>query len=313
VTLLLWSILFIFSIYVLIKSSDYFTGAAEKLGVILGLPAFIVGVLIVALGTSVPELATGIISAAKGGQATAFVAANVVGSNIANIFFVVGIAAVIGGAVRVKRNLLSIDLPVLAMSTTLFIVFLMWDGKFVFYEALLSLAAFGIYLWYIFTHPPQEKVEVPKKKSFSWRLAFTLLGSVIALYFGAKYTVDSILQIAEIVGISSSVLVLTVVAFGTSLPELVVSITAVRKKQYELALGNVFGSNIFNSLVIMGIPGLISPLIIERSVLVVGLPFLGIATLLYIISSMDREIKNYEGAFFLLLYVTFILTLVFIK
>jgi len=312
-TLFIWIVVFILSIAVLIKASDYFTQYAEKLGVILKLPAFVVGVLIVALGTSIPELATGIISAIKGGQATEFVAANVVGSNIANIFLVVGLASVLGGAVWVKRNLISVDLPILAMTTVLFIIFVMWDGMFTRYEAILSLFAFGIYVWYILTHPPDGKVETPKKEKFSMKIPLVIVLSVAAIYVGAKYTVVSVLNIADILGIGSSVLVLSVVAFGTSLPEVVVSVIAVRKKQYELALGNVFGSNIFNSLVIMGVSGLISPLIVSQTVIMVGLPFLGIATLLYVISAMDREIKNYEGAMFLLLYVTFIVSLITIR
>jgi cation:H+ antiporter len=307
----MWIAVFVASIFVLIKASNYFTTYAEKLGILLKLSPFIVGVVIVALGTSIPELASGIITALRGGVYTQYISENVVGSNIANIFLVVGLGAFLGGTLFVKRNLIHIDLPILALTTALFLVFVMFDGKLVRYEAVLLLLAYGVYLWYVLTHPGET--EGPKKKmhkeKWSWKIPLVIILSVVAIYFGAKYTVDSILTIAELLRINSALLVMTVVAFGTSLPEITVTIMAVKKKDYEVALGNVFGSNIFNATMIMGITGLISPLMISRSTLVIGLPFLGIATILYFISAMDREVKNYEGAMFLLMYAAFVISL----
>lgn len=310
--ILMWVVIFMVSIFTLIKGSGYFTTYAEKLGILLGLSPFIVGVLIVALGTSIPELASGIIVALRGGAFTAFVAENVIGSNIANMLLVVGIGSVFGGTLFVKRNLINIDLPILAMSTALFIVFVMWDGTIMWYESLLLLLAYVIYIWYLLTHPEETadpNLKNPKEK-WSWKIPVVLLFSVLGIYIGAKYTVDSILNIADILGIASSILVMSVVAFGTSLPEIAVTISAVHKKNYEIALGNVFGSNIFNVLFIMGVTGLISPLSVSPITMIVGLPFLGIATLLYIISALDREVKNYEGAMFLLMYIAFIISLI---
>lgn len=312
-SLFFWIAVFLVSIFVLLKSSDYFTDAAEKVGIMFGFSPFIVGVLIVALGTSIPEFASALIVALRGGEVTAFVAENVVGSNIANMFLVVGIGAVMGGAIFVKRNLIKLDLPILVLATTLFMVLAMWDGDIVWYEALLLIASFAVYLWYVFTHPeetegPKEKIK--KGKRLDLKVWAVLLVSVVFIYFSAKYTVDSVLTIAELLGIASSVLVMIVVALGTSLPEVSVTISAVKKKDYEVALGNVFGSNIFNATIIIGVAGLISPLTISQATLHVGLPFLGIATILYLISAMDREIKNYEGAMFLLMYLAFVGTLI---
>lgn len=310
--LAIWILVFMVSIFVLVKASSYFTDYAEKLGILLKFPPFIVGVLIVSLGTSIPELASGIITALRGGIYTQYIAENVIGSNIANIFLVVGLGAVLGGTLFVKRNLIHIDLPILALTTSLFLVFVMWDGKLMRYESVLLLLAYGVYLWYILTHPNQTegpKAKIHKEK-WSWKIPIVIILSVLAIYFGAKYTVDSILTIADLLNINSSLLVMTVVAFGTSLPEITVTIIAVRKKDYEVALGNVFGSNIFNATMIMGICGIISPLTISRSSLVIGLPFLGIATILYFISAMDREVKNYEGAMFLLMYIAFVVSLI---
>lgn len=312
ILLVIWAVVFVASLFVLIKGAGYFTTYAKKVGALLKLSPFIVGVLIVALGTSIPELTSGIIAALKGGAYTAYVAENVVGSNIANIFLVVGLGSFLGGALFVKRNLIHIDLPILALTTTLFLVFVMWDGKLARYEAFLLLLSYGVYLWYVLTHPnetegPKEKLH---KETWSWKIPIIMILSVVAIYYGAKYTVDSVLTISQLLGIKSALLVMTVVAIGTSLPELAVTIMAVRKKDYEVALGNVFGSNIFNATMIIGVSGLISPLVISRSTMLVGLPFLGIATLLYFISAMDREVKNYEGAMFLLMYIAFVISLI---
>lgn len=310
--LALWVVIFAVSLFTLIKASDYFTVYAEKIGILLKFSPFIVGILIVGVGTSIPELATGIIAAIRGGLATTFVAENVVGSNVTNIFLVVGLGSLLGGSLLVKRNIIHIDLPFLALTTALFLVFVMWDGSLERYEALLLLLSYGVYLWYVFTHPketagPKEKI---KKETWSWKIPAVLLLSVIAIFAGAKYTVDSILTIAELLQINSALLVMTVVALGTSLPELVVTIIAVRRKNFEVALGNIFGSNIFNATMIMGVSGLISPLVISKSTMLVGLPFLAIATLLYLISAMDREVKNYEGAMFFLMYIAFVVSLI---
>lgn len=310
--LAIWIIIFAVSITVLIKGADYFTQYAKKLGVLLGLSPFIVGALIVALGTSIPELASGVIAALKGGEYTAYVAENVIGSNIANIFLVVGLGALLGGTLLVKRNLIHIDLPILALTTALFLVFVMWDGNLARHEAFLLLLSYGVYLWYVLSLP--KNIEITKgkqpKEKWTWKIPLIMILSVAAIYYGAKYTVDSVLTVSQLLGISSTLLVMTIVALGTTLPELTVTIMAVRKKNYEVALGNVFGSNIFNAGMIMGVTGLISPLVISKSARLVGLPFLGIATLLYFISAMDREVKNYEGAMFFLMYIAFVMSLI---
>lgn len=311
--LVLWSCVFAVSIFTLIKASDFFTEYAEKIGVLLKWSPFVVGVLIVGTGTSIPELASGIIAALKGGLATAFVAENVVGSNIANILLIVGLGSVMGGAIFVKRNLMRIDLPILALSTALFLVFVMWDRMMLWYEAVLLLTAFCVYLWYVATHPEETEGPRLKNEKWSWKIPAVLILCCVAIYFGATYTVDSILRISDILGISSAVLVMTVVAVGTSLPELFVTISAVRKKNFEVALGNVFGSNIFNSLFIMGVAGVISPLVISPQTFIVGLPFFAIATLLYVFSTLDREVKNYEGALFLILYAAFCISIVTVQ
>ena len=175
------------------------------------------------------------------------------------------------------------------------------------FEALLAFLGYGVYIWYIFRGHPREQKK--HKRKIGWRPFAVLVGSGIALFIGATYTVESILRLGTLFHISSSVISLSVVAFGTSLPELFVTLSAVRKKKYEVAIGNIFGSNIVNLLFVVAIPALITPLVVSAEVVLVGLPFLVVATLLYVIVSLDREIRNYEGAMFLLLYVVYLFLL----
>lgn len=306
--ILFWSVLFVISIGVLIKSADYFTDSAERIGLLLGLSSFIVGVTIVSLGTSLPELVVGIVAAFKGGETTSLVTANIVGSNITNILFVLGIAAVIGKFVKVRKDLVKLDLPLLSLATALFVVFIAWDRTLTSFEAVLAFLGYGVYLWYIFHGHPREKKKREKKK-IGWRPLAVLLGSGIVLFIGATYTVESILHLGTLFHISPSVISLSVVALGTSLPELFVTLSAVRKKKYEVAVGNIFGSNIVNLLFVGAVPALITPLVVSAEVALVGLPFLVVATLLYVIVSLDREVRNYEGAMFLLLYIAYLFLL----
>lgn len=129
---------------------------------------------------------------------------------------------------------------------------------------------------------------------------------MIGLAIGANYTIESVLKLSELLKISTSLIAITAIAIGTSLPELVVSVRAALKKKYEIALGNVFGSNVFNILLVAGIPAMIRPLVVDDLTFFIGLPFLVIATLLFIISGISRRIHIWEGAMYLLIYILFI-------
>ena len=137
-----------------------------------------------------------------------------------------------------------------------------------------------------------------------------LILGIIGLAVGANYTIESVLKLSEIFKISTSFIAITAVAVGTSLPELVVSVRAAMKKKYELALGNVFGSNVFNVLLVVGVPALIRPLVVDELTFTIGLPFLIVATLLFVISGISRRIHIWEGLMYLLIYVVFIVKLI---
>ncbi|MFC1697892.1 calcium/sodium antiporter, partial [Nanoarchaeota archaeon] len=300
-------IIFLAALFVLIKSADFFTDAAEDIGLALGIPQFIVGVTIVSVGTSLPELASSLISVTRG--ASEFVVGNVVGSNIANILLVLGIAAIVAKKMKMDFDLVKVDLPLLLGSSFLLgalIYFAPFSGQvkmFTLFSGILCIVGYVIYVMYAVSHHEKEK---KKKHPFKWKSVGILLIGAVFIYLGAEFVIDSVIAGGTQLGVSTSVIALSAVALGTSLPELTVSIQAVRKKKYEVAVGNALGSNIFNTFIVMGIPAMFGSLVIPMSIITFALPFMIGATLLFIISIMDKEISRYEGLMFVLFYIVFI-------
>ncbi len=305
--LVFWIIVFVVSLVVLMKGADWLLDGAENIGLAAGLSPFIVGVVIVGLGTSFPELFSSLAAVFKG--ATEIVVANAVGSNITNIFLVVGLAAVFGRRLSVTKNLIDLDLPLLAISTALFLG-VVWDSQIVFFESLLLLVAFGIYVLYAIFHKSETFVLSKKKNPTNTKFAvkdfvFVILG-IVGLVLGAKYLIDSVIILSGILNIATGVIAITAVAIGTSLPELLVSVKAVLRKKSDIALGNIFGSNVFNILMVIGLPGLFKTLVVDEPTFTIGVPVVTVATLLFIISGISKRIHVWEGAFYLLAYVLFI-------
>lgn len=321
-----WIIVFIVSLAVLVKSADWLIGSAEKIGLAFGLSSFIVGVTIVGLGTSFPELIASLFAVLKG--ATEVVTANAIGSNIANILLIVGISSIVGRSLSVTKSLIDLDLPLLAIGTVIFLG-VAWDGQINFGESLILLSAYGVYLLYTVIHRDEiESDEVvktlPSRKDRRQKVNITeedkrpkitskdiilLLVGIVGLGFGAKYLIDALINLSLIFNIAVGVITITAVSIGTSLPELLVSVKAAWQKKSEIALGNVFGSNVFNILVVVGLPGLFSTLNIDSQTFTIGLPVLALATLLFVISGISRRIHAWEGAFYLFFYLLFIVKL----
>jgi cation:H+ antiporter len=306
---ILWSVIFVVSLAVLIKSSDLFIVSAEEVGTYFKLPPFVIGVLIVGLGTSLPELVSAVVSVARG--ASEIVIGNVLGSNITNIFLVVGAAGVIGKEFRLNYDVMKADVPFLAAATFL-LAFMILDRDFTTAEGVLCLAGFVFYLSYTLRNPEQmeEILEMeahpvrPKLKHW-----IILILSPVGIYFGARYTVDSVVAISEKLMIAPEVIALSAIALGTSLPELIVTISAARKGKPEITIGNILGSNIFNSLMVMGVPALIGKLKIPAGIITFSLPLSLVAVLLYIIIIFDHKVNRLEGGLLLIFYIFFILRL----
>jgi len=299
--------------------------SAEKIGLAAGLSPFLVGVTIVGIGTSFPEVISSITAVLNG--ATEIVVANAVGSNIANILLIVGFSAIFGRKLVVTKSLINLDLPLLAISTVI-VLGVVWDGQVTFFEAVLLMASYAIYLIYTISHREEEELDgaeeflpgrhdrrkhltADKKRQIARpkitpRDIILLIIGVACLVFGAKYLIEAVIKLSEVLNIGVGVISITAVAIGTSLPELTVSIKAAAKKKAEIALGNIFGSNVFNALVVIGLPGLIKNLNIDEKTLMLGVPTLGFATLLFIISGISRKIYLWEGAMYLIIYILFI-------
>ena len=310
-TVLIWTIVFIASLSVLIKASDYFTVSAEKIGLRFGMSPFVIGVTLVALGTSMPEIITSVIAVLK--DSSEIVIGNVVGSNIANIFLVFGLTAIFTKKMTFAHDTMGIDLSFL-VGSALLLAATIWDGAFSRFEGLVCLAGIVSYLLYALNtrekheNPDLEK-EIEKQtggEESDWKAWAILAASSFGIYVGASYTIESIIKLSELLNIGKEVIAVSAVAFGTSLPELVVSVTAARNGKLDIAAGNILGSNVFNALVVMGIPALLGTLIIPRSIIVFGLPMMLLATALYTYMIHDKKIAKWEGYVLLSLYVFFI-------
>lgn len=309
-----WIALFAISLYALIKSADYFTNTAEKIGVHFKIPPFIIGVTIIALGTSLPEIATSIISVVQGHSE--IVIGNVVGSNMANILLVMAVAAIIGKHLHVSKDIINIDLPIL-LGSSIFLVLTTLDGKFTYIDGTICLLALLTYILYnIKSHRKVESKhleainkmkakEKGKRKSLHLKYPSILLASSVALYFSADFTIQAVIEISKILKIGTEVIAVSAIAIGTSLPELVVSAVAAKKGKGDIAIGNITGSNIFNALGVMGIPSFFGTLTISQEMISFTIPALLSVTILYIFTTMDRQISQWEGITFLLLYVAF--------
>lgn len=310
--ILLWSIILVAALAVLIKSADIFTQNSEKIGRALGIPQFIVGVTIVALGTSFPELITSIFATAQG--YSSIVAANVVGSNIANILLVGGLSAVFAKRIVVEKSLIKLDLPILATITSILIVTL-YDGTFTLMEAIVMFFSYMIYISYNWHEHKEnhlvEKLEdkmekaVAKKQSLIPMMVWIVIGAV-GVYFGSRFTIDAIIELSSLLKLAPTAIAISAVAIGTSLPELIVSINAAKQKNYEMIMGNVIGSNILNSTLVMAFPTLLGPLNVTSEVITIAIPFLIISTVLLVFSGIERKLFSFEGALFGMLYVIFI-------
>ncbi|MFC1616473.1 calcium/sodium antiporter [Patescibacteria group bacterium] len=313
----LWSGVFIVSLAALIKSADFFTNSSEKIGLHYKIPPFIIGVTIIALGTSLPEVATSLIAVL--GDNSEIVIGNVTGSNVANILFILAITAIVGKNLIVDKDIISIDLPIL-LSSTILLFLTTLDGKFTYIDGIISLLVLITYIVYNIKSgrkvdrkelkdqkklKKEVKKEEQKREKLPLKYPLILILSGIALYFSAKYTIDSVIKLSEMFNIAKEIIAVSAIAIGTSLPELAVSVVAAKNGKADIAIGNVTGSNIFNVLGVMGIPSLFGTLSISAEMLSFTIPALLFITILYVFVTMDKQISQWEGITLLLLYVAF--------
>lgn len=298
--LLLYLLVFVGSLGLLLKSSDWFVDAAEEIGLSLGISPFIIGVTIVAFGTSLPELASSIAAVFAG--ESEIVTGNVVGSNIANILLVLGITTIIAKEIRLDFSVLDIDIPFLMASA-----FLLWftlnDFSLSLFETIILLSCLVLFL--INSFKREERVDKDARPNAGWQAySFLILGGIL-VYLSADWTIMAIQKLSEIAEINPELIALSLVALGTSLPEVAVSIAAARKGKTGIAVGNVVGSNIFNSFAVLGLARLFGDLVIPENIIDFSLPFMVAVTFMLALISVSRIISRWEGVLLVILYIYF--------
>lgn len=309
---MLTALYFIMGLVLLYFGADYLVKGGASIALKLKVSPLVIGLTLVAYGTSAPEMVVSIDAALKGFGDVSI--GNVVGSNICNIALILGLCAVIT-PLRVNPKLLKFDVFVMIGSAGLLLGFFILNSGVNRVEgAFLLLSAVSYTLWSFYASRKEGENEcgddLPKVRYGIFLSVIFVLGGLAALVGGAKLFVNSAVRIAEFCGVSEAVIGLTVVAVGTSLPELATSVVAAIKKEQDIAIGNVIGSNIFNILAILGVAPLITPVRTEGiSFVDMGL-MLAISILLYPVMKSGLKISRKEGIFFLAVYAGYTLYLI---
>ncbi|MEE9151457.1 MAG: calcium/sodium antiporter [Thermoplasmata archaeon] len=303
-------ILFVLGLAILIKGSDFFVGSAVFIARHFGVSELIIGLTLVSMGTSLPELGTSVYAshAGEGGIAVG----NVVGSNIANIALVLGICLMFG-AIKVKK--VKRDGLIMLGVSLVFIIFIF--GGVARWEGLVLMALFVIYLVFLFRKNKiqagkgnkREKSECSgtRENGLAKRITLLVIGC-FGIFLGAKLMVDSAVSIAFTFRIPGTVIGSTLIAFGTSVPELTVSLVAVLKKHEGISIGNIIGSNIFNILWVIGAASLVSDLAVDSTLLYINIPImLFVAALLLVFMFTGRRLERWQGGVFIAIYAVFLL------
>lgn len=310
-------LLLVVGLVLLVVGADVLVRGAARLAANFGIPSLVIGLTVVAFGTSAPELAVSV-KAAYSGQAELAIA-NVVGSNIFNILFILGVSAIIAPLV-VSQQLIRQDVPIM-IGVSLLAVLMALDGQINRLEAAVLALGLIVYTSFLFYQGRKQgadavdgevdellSVEVP-----AWKNILLVVGGLILLVLGARWLVQSAVEIASAWGVSEAVIGLTIIAMGTSLPEVMTSIVAALKGERDIAIGNVVGSNIFNVLSVLGISGVVSPtpLLAGAQMAQIDIPvMLGVAALCAPLFFTGAIVSRIEGALFLVLYGAYVWLLI---
>ena len=286
----------------LIKGADLFVDGASSVAGKLKVPSLIIGLTVVSMGTSMPEAAVSISASLSGDNAISL--GNVIGSNIFNFLMVVGISSIILPIVT-DNDVLKRDMPInLAITVALMIMLI--DNKFTRLEAIILLVLFASYMFLLIRSAIKNRVEAEETKIMSWTksLIFIAIG-IAAIIGGGNLVVNGATKIAANLGMSQTLIGLTIVAIGTSLPELVTSVVAARKGDSGIAMGNVVGSNIFNILFILGSAGTIKPMVSNKEFFIDSIILIGVSVMMLAFAFTKKKTSRIEGAICVLVYVAY--------
>ena len=303
-------LLLVVGMVLLIKGADFFVDGSSNIAKAMRIPTVIIGLTLVSMGTSAPELAVSISAAIKGSNDISL--GNVVGSNTFNTFLILGISAVLIPLI-VDDGMKKFDIPIMLGIYALLLVFgfLITPGKLDLIESISLLVLFVGYMVSLFlrvkndkSNKEEEQQETFTKKKIIISVILAVVG-LAAIIWGSDLVVDNASKLAKRFGMSEAMVGLTIVAVGTSLPELVTSVVAAIKKENDIAVGNVIGSNIFNALLILGATSTILPLNLSDNSLIDLIVLFASGLFVFIISRFSKNIKRWQGVLFVLIYIVY--------
>ncbi len=302
--ILLSVVLLVVGFVMLVKGADWFVDGASGIAGRFGIPELVIGLTIVAMGTSLPEAAVSITSAVNGSAGITI--GNVLGSNILNILVILGVTSVII-AVPVQKSTVKIEIPFMILVSCVLLAFGAMDGKISRIEGVILWLLFIVYLVYLFRMAKNNKEvqEEHTEQRALWLQILMLVGGAVIIVFGSDIAVDAASNIAAFLGVSERFIGLTIVALGTSLPELVTSVVAARKGSADIAIGNIVGSCLFNILFVTGTTALIIDVEFQSGFIIDSLVATGAAILLWICVKFDQKLTRKAGIVMLLSYAAY--------
>lgn len=286
----------------LVKGADLFVEGAAGIADRFGIPQLVIGLTIVAMGTSAPEAAVSITAALKGSADITI--GNIVGSNILNILIILGVTSAII-AVPVAKSTVKYEIPYMILVTILLLGLGMTGNEISFFEGIFLWAAFLLYLSYLFfmTRKNKEETAAEEEKKPMWKLLLFAVGGLLLIVFGSDVAVDAATSIAKAAGLSQRFIGLTIVALGTSLPELFTSVSAALKGKADIAIGNIVGSNLFNILFVVGTSALITPVVFAQNFIIDTMIAALSGGLLWLFIVKKKKLTRPAGIVFLVGYL----------
>lgn len=306
--IILQFVLLVIGFVMLMKGADWFVDGASKIADKFGIPHLVIGLTIVAFGTSAPEAAVSISAALKGNVDLAI--SNVLGSNILNVLLILGLASIIY-PLAVKKSTLKIDIPLVFVISVLLLVLGSMDGSVGRIDGIIFLALLIGYIIYMIQMAKKGKEELTEEFEAAdendkvWKLLLLILAGGAMIIVGSDVTVDAASAIALAFGMSERMIGLTIVAFGTSLPELVTSCIAAKKKETDIAVGNIVGSNLFNILFVLGTTAVITPVAYISDFVFDNVVAIGVVAVLWLVAIRDKKVKRSGGIIMLVLYIAY--------
>lgn len=303
-TLLLNTFILVVGFFLLIKGADYFVEGASSTAKRLRVPSIIIGFTIVAMGTSLPECAVSVTASLSNNNALAV--SNVVGSNIFNLMVVVGACALMS-TLEIKKDTLFREFPFSIICALLLLITGYISMSLSVVDGIIFLTLFACYLGYMIysgfkNRTEEEDIDVLPV----YKCILFIVGGAVAIKYGGDFVVDSASNIASFFGLSQNLIGLTIVALGTSLPELVTSIVAARKNEVDMALGNAIGSNIFNILLVLGVASAISPIAFIYENIIDIIILIVMSAIVWVMSYTTHKLEKKEGFIMILLYILYV-------